>query len=313
MRDIVIVGGTGFVGRHLVGRFLHQNDIRMRVLVHMHDLDGCSDKENITFINGDLLRPQTLETLCVENATVINVAYLRGKARQDNVTATNNLLDACAKAKIRRLIHCSTASVFGRGTGTIVTENTACNPVNEYENTKLQIEEDIFERAKKTFETVIVRPTAVFGPGGKNLLKLADDLRSGNKIANYLKSCLCALRTMNLVSVHNVVAVIEWLAHTDKKVNREVFIVSDDDSPFNNYSYVEQYLIKELCLDNYPVPVIRFPVFVLAFLLKSFGKSNFNPVCKYSSQKLRDFGFREDVFFDEGLADFIAWYKRQPP
>ena len=305
MKDVVVVGASGFIGRHLVASILCQREIKLRVLVHRGNPDGLFNKDNIAVIKGDLLCPETLDKLCVENATVINLAYLRDRPRQDNLTAINNLLEACVKAKISHFIHCSTVSVFGRVSSDIVTENTKCNPVNEYEITKMQIEDAVFERADSAFDAVILRPTAIFGPGGRNLLKLANDLRSGNKIDNYLKACLCNMRKMNLVSVHNVVAAIKLLMQTDKKINREVFIVSDDEFQSNNYYYVERYLMKSLGLAGYPFPLIPVPY----FMLKLAGKSNFNSRRVYSCQKLVNLGLKKTVLFENGLADFVDWYK----
>ena len=312
MEDVVVVGAGGFIGRHLLAIFEYQKEIKLRVLVHKNYNIALFNREYTTVVEGDLLCPETLDKLCVGGATVINLAYLRDQPRQDNLTAINNLLEACVKAKINRFVHCSTAAVFGRVSSNIVTENTKCNPVNEYEITKMQIEEVVLERAGSVFDVVILRPTAIFGPGGKNLLKLANDLRSGNKIANYLKACLCNMRKMNFVSVHNVVAAIEFLMQTDKKINRELFIVSDDGFQSNNYSYVERYLIKSLGLVGYPLPVIPIPYFVLKMLLKLAGKSNFNPCCVYSCQKLLNLGFKKNILFEDELADFVEWYKKLP-
>jgi len=309
MKDVVVFGATGFIGRHLIASISCQKEIKLRVLVHKNSPEDLFNKDNITLFRGDILCPETLDKLCKENAIVINLAYLRNHSRQDNLTATNNLLEACVKSKISRFIHCSTASVFGRVSTDIVTENTKCNPVNEYEITKMQIEEVVLEKAASAFDAVILRPTAIFGPGGKNLLKLANDLRTGNKIANYLKACLCSMRKMNFVSVDNVVAAIKFFIQTDKKINREVFIISDDEFQSNNYAYIERYLMKSLGLNDYLLPVIPVPYFVLKILLKLANKSNFNPCCVYSCQKLFNFGFKKTVSFEEGLADFVNWYK----
>ncbi|MFH1094161.1 MAG: NAD-dependent epimerase/dehydratase family protein [Candidatus Omnitrophota bacterium] len=309
MNDVVVVGATGFIGRYLIASISCQKEIKFRVLVHRNTPEDLFNKDNITVIRGDLLRLGTLDKLCEKNAIVINLVYLRNQSCQDNLAANNNLLEACVKAKISRFIHCSTTAVFGKVSSDVVTENTKCDPINEYEITKLQIEEAVLKRASSAFDAVILRPTAVFGPGGKNLLKLANDLRSGNKIANYLKACLYNMRKMNLVSVHNVVAAIKLLMQTDKKINREVFIVSDDEFQSNNYSYIERYLLKSLGLTGYPLPVVPVPYFVLKMLLRLTGKSNFNPRCTYNCQKLLNLGFKKTVLFEDGLADFANWYK----
>ena len=112
-----------------------------------------------------------------------------------NITAILNLLEACRFAKIKRLIHCSTAAVSGRVSGNFITESTPCLPMTDYGIIKLKIEKVILEAAKDNFDVSIIRPTAVFGLGGKNLKKLAEDLRTKSWIINYLKSCLFGKKT----------------------------------------------------------------------------------------------------------------------
>ena len=309
MNEILITGVTGFIGKHLLRRLDGQKNIRIRALVHKKPDTGLLNKDNISVVEGDLTRRETLDKFCVRGATLVNLAYLGGRPRQDNLAAINNLLEACEKAGIKRFIHCSSAAVFGRVSNDMVTEDTVCTPSNEYEATKLEIEKAILERASGKFEIIILRPTAVFGPGGKNLLKLAGDLKSGNKTANYLKSCLFNTRKMNLVSVYNVVSAVELFINTEEKIGCDIYIVSDDDDQRNNYLYIEQYLMKSLSLNGYPVPVIPFPSFFLKLLLKLMGKTMFDPARVYSSQKLSNFGFKKNISFEDGLADFSKWYK----
>jgi nucleoside-diphosphate-sugar epimerase len=67
--------------------------------------------------------------------------------------------------------------------------------------------------------------------------------------------------------------------------------------------------MKSLGLAGYSLPVIPVPYFVLKALLGLAGKSNINPCCVYSGQKLLDFGFKKAVSFEDGLVDFADWYK----
>ena len=312
MKDIVVIGGTGFAGRYLVPVLARRKDVRVRVLVHTNAPAELFTAENVVAYKGDLLNAQTLAGLCVENATVVNLAYLRGRPRWENLLATSNLLEACIKARAGRFIHCSTVSVFGRITGNLVTERTECHPVDEYETTKMEIEKRILETAGQALKVAVLRPSAIFGPGGKNLLKLANDLKSRGALSNYIKACLSGSRRMNLVSVHNVVAALVLLIDTTREVGREVFIVSDDECGANNYGYVESQIRSALGLNKYPLPVFPVPSFVLKGLLRLAGKSNYNPCCTYSSEKILSMGFKSAVAFEDALAEFAQWRKVNP-
>jgi nucleoside-diphosphate-sugar epimerase len=241
---------------------------------------------------------------------VINLAYLGGAPAGDNLAAAANLADVCLQAKVRRLVHCSTAVVVGRASDDVITEETQCEPDCDYELTKFKMEKLITEKARGHFDLVILRPTAVFGPGGKNLQKLADDLMAGNRGLNYLKSCLFDRRMMNLVFVDQVVSALVFLAFALQRREGDVFIVSDDEHPMNNYRDVERFLIRALGLRDYPLPRIPLPPPVLATVLRLGGRSNSNSSRTYHADKLREAGFEKEGSFEAGLASFADWYRK---
>jgi len=217
-------------------------------------------------------------------------------------------MEVCSNTKIKRLIHCSTAVVAGRAATDRVTENTPKKPLQEYESTKSKIEEIILGKSAGIFETVILRPTAVFGKDGKNLVKLMDSLMNGNRLINYLKSCIYQYRRMNLVYVDNVVAAIEFLMRTDRNLNGEIFIISDDDDPSNNYRDLEKYLIKRMGCREYPIAPVSLPFPILRFLLRLAGRTNDNPALVYDCGKLLSTGFKKPLSLKEGLSRFSDWY-----
>ena len=299
---VVVIGASGFIGEHLLNVLSERCGIEVRVLVHSR---RAKNHTNINYIEGDLLEPDSLDGLLVENCTVFNLAYLA----QNNLEATINLAMACSKNKIRRLIHCSTAVVTGNIKNNVVNESTPCFPVLEYEKTKLRIEEILLYASIDKFEVTILRPTAVFGPGGKNLLKLANELISVSPWINYIRSCVLGRRSMNLVCIENVVAALLFLMDAEK-IDHEVFIISDDDSVINNYRDIENILLKYF-KKSYYLPRVYVPEIVLSGLFKLVGKLNSKPFVKYSDQKLAAFGFKKHQSLDAGIVAFALWYKLQ--
>ncbi|MBV1952483.1 MAG: NAD-dependent epimerase/dehydratase family protein, partial [Cycloclasticus sp.] len=206
-------------------------------------------------------------------------------------------------------VHCSTAVVVGDVAENIIDEGSQCNPRTPYERTKLEMERLLLNKGDASFEVVVLRPTAVFGARGRNLVKLADSLTLGNPVINYFKSCVFNKRSLNLVCVDNVVAAMVFLGETDRKVDKEVFIISDDNSVCNNYLDVENLLIKKLLLKAYPIPRISLPFFLFGVLLKLVGKPQSNPLVKFSDQKLTSFGFIKPIDFEQGVNKFVDWYQ----
>jgi nucleoside-diphosphate-sugar epimerase len=306
---IAITGAASFIGQHLVRHLSSLQEIEMRLLIHSHQPHYPAATNKIHLIQGDLLKPETLSDFLVPDCLVIHLAYLHRASEEANLEAASNLAQACVKAHVKRLVHCSTAVVVGKTTDNPVTEETRCDPGTPYEFTKFGIEKLFAEKSRDHFDLVILRPTAVFGPGGRNLLKLSDDLTAGSRLLNYLRSCLFDHRCMNLVSVSHVVNALVFLAQMEEKQNGGIFIVSDDEQPLNNYRDIEMRLMKAFGVHDYRLPRFSFPPLLLSFLLKLAGRSNTQMFRLYSADKLRKFGLRNAASFEVDLMNFADWYK----
>lgn len=300
INTVVIIGASGFIGQYLLNALALQLGVNILVLVRGARV---ADKSNVHFIEGDLLSLDSLDKLLVPNCVVFNLAYLS----HNNIQATSNLAIACIKHKVRRLVHCSTAVVCGDVKDDVVTENTACFPVSEYQKTKLAIENILIDASVGKFELAILRPTAVFGSGGSNLVKLANDLLTKSSCVNYLKSSILNKRSMNLVSVENVVAALVFLM-SSRLDGSEVYIISDDDSLDNNYIDVENRLLTKFN-KSYLFPRFYFPKFILSSLMFMARRSITNPSIKFCDNKLVSLGFKKPKDFLAAVDAFADYYK----
>ncbi|MBC7405100.1 MAG: NAD-dependent epimerase/dehydratase family protein [Cytophaga sp.] len=308
---VPITGASGYIGKHLLAQLEQLGGVRIKVLSRRRGLEpGASEfGSGVEVVEGDLHRPDSLQAFLEPGCTVVHLAYLQGKNEIENLAATANLLDACKASGIQRIIHVSTAAVVGRVPDDIITEKTVCHPVSEYGITKLKIEKAILDAGASSFDVGILRPTAVFGPKGGSLKKLVSDLKAEKNLRNYLKSCFFNKRRMNLVSVANVVAGIIFMVKREENFNGEVFIVSEDDNPGNNFADVERFLMEQLELKSYQVPTVSIPLGVLSFLLKFLDKNDANPRCNFDSRKLLALGFTRPVEFEAGLKIYCDWYR----
>lgn len=234
----------------------------------------------------------------------MHLAYLAtGRALEDNLAALDNLLAACRQSRVRRLVHCSTAVVAGSAADDVITEETPCSPATDYERTKYRLEQALLEAAAGHFACAILRPTVVFGPGGRNLQSQARRILCGSRIANFLYSSLQGDRRMNLVSVHNVAAALAFLAGAGRAVDGQAYIVSDDADPANNYRDVAQILARELGR-GHVAGGFELPPAFLAASLKARGRSNLNPRRVYADDKLRAAGYVKPWTFERALVEF---------
>jgi dihydroflavonol-4-reductase len=79
------------------------------------------------------------------------------------------LLEAARHARVRRIVHVSTADVFGPDHSVRITEKTKVHPVHAYERLKL-FEEQWLLKAAQDLELVTLRPARVFGAGEEWIL-----------------------------------------------------------------------------------------------------------------------------------------------
>lgn len=307
MKTIAILGASGYIGRNLLASLAEMTGYRIKILSRRVN---CFDDVNSTFPNvelcvGDLCDPKSLIGFLEPQCIVVNLAYSWSGGAVTNLDVAHNLVSICRTAQVARLIHCSTAAVVGRVAVDQVTENTLSRPITEYGITKLQIEKILIAGLEGVCDVVVLRPTAVFGIDAAPLKKLVNDLTVGNRFQNYLKSCLFGRRRMNLVHIDNVIEAISFFVNYAEKLNGEIFIVSDDDSDANNFSYVENLLIEKLHIRRYIFPPISIPLGFLTFLLRCLGRNNVNPRCNYSPGKLINLGFRRPKSFESGLTEYV--------
>ncbi len=306
---ICLIGGTGFIGRYLIGELQNEAYHDVKILTRDERI-STSQQSPFQIAQGDLLDPDYLNRFITPDSTVINLAYLSGNSLNLNLKATENIIDACLDKGVTRLIHCSTAVVAGRAKDNVINENTVCIPVTPYEKTKLEIEKNLITSLKGKTEVVIIRPTAVFGKHGKNLIKVANDLLSQPPFITTLKAALFYKRRQNLVCIENVVSAILFLMQINNRMDGERFIVSDDDEMENNYYDTINLLAKYF--GHKPAKAFYMPYryHILRLLLTASKRSNVNARRNYSSNKLFGLGFKKSIQFREGVRRFATWYQQ---
>ncbi len=90
-----------------------------------------------------------------------------------NATAVRTVIEAARSAGARRVVHCSTVGVHGDVEHPPANEDAPLRPGDIYQQTKLEGERVAREAAGETgVEVVIARPTGIYGPGDRRLLKL---------------------------------------------------------------------------------------------------------------------------------------------
>jgi nucleoside-diphosphate-sugar epimerase len=294
-----VSGAGGFVGTHLLESLRGSG-------VPVTTLSRRAAPSQGSVVRGDLLDPASLKSFVQSGSIVVHLAYMGGQPAAANLQAAKNLAEACRSAGVRRLIHCSTAVVVGTSPEDVVVEETPCEPRLEYERTKLSIEREILGTLAGVCEVVVLRPTAVFGRGGRNLLNLIRRAREWPHLANRLAVAALGHRALNLVAVENVVGSIRFAATMPLPRGEETFLVSDDEWECNDYVGVMKMVHEGLGLKPLNGTQISLPRVMLKAALRARGRTGTNPARRYSCAKLLQAGFKKPVPFPEAVARFCA-------
>jgi dihydroflavonol-4-reductase len=175
---VLVTGATGFTGGHLA-RFLAERGDAVRVLVR-RGKEGSFDPRKFQVAEGDVRDSSTLERAAEGAEVVYHIAAIYRQAglrdeeyRAVNTAAVGAVIEAARAGGARRVVHCSTVGVHGDVEHPPANEDAPLRPGDIYQETKLEGERIARETAAKTgVEVVIARPTGIYGPGDRRLLKL---------------------------------------------------------------------------------------------------------------------------------------------
>ena len=189
MTEILVTGGNGFLGRHVV-KALRERRKRVRVLALRSEDTSSLEMQGIDVYRGDIRDPGAIGTAMTGVEGVLHLAGMMGlwrpmeDYRAVNVTGTENVCRA-ALAEGARVVHVSSWTVYGMGLGEPVREDRPLRPLREpYAMTKAEGEVSVQRMiAEDELRAVIIRPGTIFGPGSTlNFGRIADRLRAGRWI-----------------------------------------------------------------------------------------------------------------------------------
>ena len=179
---VLVTGATGFTGGHLV-RHLAARGHEVRALVRRDSPRAAGIGKSppaVDYLYGDLRDAAAVQRAADGVDVVYHIAALYREAglpesdyRAVNVDAVRTIVEAAKRGGARRVVHCSTVGVHGDVEHPPANEDAPLRPGDIYQRTKVEGEGAARESAARTgVEVVIARPTGIYGPGDRRLLKL---------------------------------------------------------------------------------------------------------------------------------------------
>jgi len=335
-----ITGGCGYIGMRLARYLLEINDLNTVVLLDIHPPSfDKQDLNRLIYRYCDIRSYKSVDEALSNVTCVFHLASYGMSGREMlnrsmiydvNVTGTDNVINACNKHKITKLIYCSTYNAVYTGNKELinVTENECLYPTQDkycdnYSRTKSLAEQSILKSCSSTLYTVAIRPAAIYGDGElRHLPRILNLVRQGLAFfAIGHENVLC-----DWVYADNLVYALVLAEKSLPKYSGEVYFISDD-QPVNNFQFLSQ-LTKGLgynyCFAFYiPTFIMFYLGYTIEIIHYLFAKYiyNFSPfltraevlkvgVTHYANiTKAKKFlGYHVKVNPDEAMQRCIKWF-----
>ena len=314
--SILITGGAGFIGSHLVERLLKSEQVTT-ILDNFNDFYNPAikrdnirrflDNSNFNLIEGDIRDMDLIDNAFREYSfdEVIHIAAMAGVRpsinnpvlyQEVNLIGTMNLLEACRKHNVRRFIFASSSSVYGNNEKVPFSESDPVdNPISPYAMTKKAGELMVYTYHNLyNINAVCLRFFTVYGPRQRPEMAIhlfTDKIFRGEEINMFGNG----KSRRDYTYIDDIISGIEKCREND--FGYEIFNLGRSDTVKLDelIGKIEKSLGKK-------AKVVAMPE------QPGDVRQTYADISKAS----RMFGFKPETSIDTGLERFVEWYlKRQ--
>lgn len=176
MNNILILGGSGFIGKNIIESFSVDELNKLVVVTRNQNLieDSVFQKDNISVNIGSLEDFNFIESLIIDYKINIILHLVSGliPSSKDSefyegignvVVPTFKLIDFISNRSIKLLFFSSGGTIYGNS-DVVIKESSLTNPINNYGLSKLMIENYInYKKNNSPLDCIIIRPSNVYG------------------------------------------------------------------------------------------------------------------------------------------------------
>nr|CAD6436848.1 epimerase [Rhizobium sp. Q54] len=263
VQSVGIIGGTGLVGREIASQwpadvppplfFVHRSFpewLRSSAMPHVRIELGDTEATERAF-----------------SGTRILINLMRPDGSGQHPALLRRIAPLWRRAGVRRCVYASSIDVYAGSKDRLIDEGSEVCPLSSYEVEHLSAENilsGIFDDVR------IARLGAVFGSGGKNIVKFAEEMRDGSYWKLALRRALYGQRRMHLVSSKFVARALIRLTLAESRQARSTVLVTQDAHPENNFAFLQDRLAEGFGRPSFAtVPIL--PPSVLAITLRIKG------------------------------------------
>ncbi len=326
----LVTGGGGFLGRYIVEQLLDRgDDVTVFARGNYPELVEIGAK----FIRGDLQDAEAVHQACQGLDAVFHVAAKAGywgtweSFYGPNVTGTQNVIAACRKQGVPKLINTSSPSVIFEGQPHFGADESLPYPThydNLYSHTKAIAEQLVTKANGADLLTVSLRPHVVWGPRDTQFIpRLIDRAKRGRAIqVGNGTNKVDATYVEDAARAHLLAA---DALEPGSPVAGSVYFISQDD-PVNLWGFFGK-LAAGLDLPpikrSIPLPIARAIGTTLEFTYRTLqlkgeplftrSAANLLALSHYYdiSRAKQDFGYTPQFTIEEGLRRTVEYFKER--
>ena len=284
---VALTGATGFIGTALLNAFTHSG-VKLRALSRQ----AKPDSELVEWVTGDIGSPQALRLLVDGADTIIHCAgVVRGKSLDDflaiNHIGTANLIKACeGQSQIQRFL--------------LISSLAAKHPeLSWYAYSKHKAEQSLESAGNDLPGRTIFRPTAVYGPGDREIRPLLLAMKMGLLTAPNIKS------KFSLIHINDLVAAIMLWASQATSVEG---VYELDDGTANGYNWKK---LMELAKSNWGKSVLKIPVPIILLRMLAITNLGLARLFQYSPMltpgKIREITHPDWICDNTAISSALNW------
>ena len=325
---VLVTGATGFIGSFVAEKLLAKG-YTVRCIVRKTSNLRWLEGKNFEFIEGSLKDKASLEKAVEGVDYVYHIAgntsaknldgYMKG-----NCEGTINLLEAViSKApNIKRFLYVSSQTASGPALAADKpTEvDMPMNPITDYGISKKQAEEAIHSYSKNytgKLPFTIVRPPAVYGPRDTEIYSIFKMIKSG-----FIAYMGFNHKLVSIVHVDDLSDGIIAAAESNNTIGKTYFVSSEIFYDWKDvYQIMKQELGKKFVISIHLPHSLVLAAGAISGFFGYFSKKP--PVFNYQKgidfiqqywicsvkKSTEDFGYRQKVSIEQGIADTVKWYK----
>jgi nucleoside-diphosphate-sugar epimerase len=322
-RNILVTGGTGFVGQQLVRRLVyegHQVCVLARKLARVDTIVGAG--ADVCW--GDVADLASFEQAALGRDVVIHLAAGTSGTEIDclrgTLEGTRNLLDLCRRRVIKKLVYISSCSVYGiaqLAKNSVISEETPLEPYPDrrgaYSASKQEAESLVREyMATGDVPVAVLRPGTIYGPGGDLYTPML-----GFSVGHHYVVIGNGKLVPPFVFVDNVVDAIVRCVEKDE-ANGEIFNVVDVEK-LSKRDYINRVIRRvdpRARVFYMPYSVVYAATWAQEIACALLGRRPFltryrlvssqKPITYDAGKLVRRLGWQPPVSAAEGLATLVA-------